>query len=162
MFARGGGSATTTPVARWGAALLTLATFLLLTNAADSTFQQGGDVGGVDDDWDVTAVQQQQPTRGRSGLLFAPRRSLTSQYTGPAGSRPIAHQAAAGRRTIISQANVGALAVEFKTVLTFSLPLVRTDDPGPRTPIRITHPPISGYVTTRAAWIFFSSGTWDA
>lgn len=103
---------------RWGATSATLAALLLLTAAlrADDTAVRARG-GGVDGD-DATSLDS---SGGRAG---APRRSLTSQYTGPAGNRPIAHQGASGRRTIISQANVGALATEFKTVLTFSLPLV--------------------------------------
>ena len=73
------------------------------------------------------------PSRFQSGPGRGPRRTLTSQYTGPRSGggaatgaqtvQPLAHTGM-GRRTIISQANAGALAVEFKTVLTFSLPLV--------------------------------------
>ena len=107
-----------------GAALATFCSLLLLTTAlemdpdgdhhedATGAARSGGrvDVGAYD---------------AAAGGAWGPRRALTSQYTGPRDTQPIAHQGASGRRTIISQANHGALAVEFKTVLTFSLPLVR-------------------------------------
>ena len=113
-----GGASTAPPVVRWRASFATFCSLLLLATAHSNdrdtsvatAVRRGLDVGGADD---------------AAANAWRPRRSLTSQYTGPSDSRPIAHHGASGRRTIISQANHGALAVEFKTVLTFSLPLVR-------------------------------------
>lgn len=112
---------------RWGAAPATTAALLLLTitTAVDDVDAGHAAVNGNDDDATVPTTT----LGGWSGSAWAaPRRSLTSQYTGPRDTRAaatIAHQGLPGRRTVISQQNVGALAVEFKTVLTFSLPLVR-------------------------------------